>query len=49
MAQVMTLGKSSSADSEGPVPFDAVLGAVEECCRDLEHPRMSTMHMHMQT
>lgn len=39
----MTLGKSSSADSEGPVPFDAVLGAVEECCRDLEHPRMSTM------
>lgn len=28
----MTLGKSSSADSESPVPLDAVLAAVEECC-----------------
>jgi hypothetical protein len=28
----MTLGKSSSAGSESPVPFDAVLLADEECC-----------------
>uniref|UniRef100_A0A2P2MVF5 E3 ubiquitin-protein ligase UPL3-like n=1 Tax=Rhizophora mucronata TaxID=61149 RepID=A0A2P2MVF5_RHIMU len=27
----MTLGKSSSADSEGPVPFKAVFPADEEC------------------
>jgi hypothetical protein len=28
----MTLGKSSSADSEGPVPFGIAFPADEECC-----------------
>lgn len=30
----MTLGKSSSADSEAPVPLVAALLADDECCKD---------------
>jgi len=34
LAHVITLGKSSSADSEGPFPFDEVLTAVDESCTE---------------
>ena len=43
----MTLGKSSSADSESPVPLDAVLAAVEECCtQDMQALMIRTCGWH---